>query len=318
MTTALQSDGQAWRDIRHARFTASTVGDLFAEPKTLPQRYVERYGHLVTDAQPMRALKSGPRKGLMVPNPDFAGALREKLEEVGIPVFGQSAMRLIAQVAGQYKYAGAKEQEVSNRSMDRGTVLEHAARYLLDKHWQPIAEVRFQANGEDAGASPDGILQNGEPWECKCPEDYADLILFDQEVADGDHEAMEAWNRDWYWQGCCQAHWSGAEAANIVLFTDRLPVIPLQGEQMINMELNPDAERNICQHLIDYACERLNEQRPWGFAYEFSTDGWWYVARRFPLTDAIRRRIDTTIKAAVSERDRMVQLLKPALSAQPQ
>lgn len=287
LTAPHQTDSQAWKQTRVGRFTASEIGKLFTAPRTITPAHIEQYGHLCTSVERTKELKSGPRKGMIVPNDAFPAALKVAIEEAGVPFFGDTALSLIASKAAE-RISCRSDHSVDTRSTDRGTLLEHAARIILSKYWKHIDGVTFQAYGENSGATPDGLVENGtEPVDTKCPESFGDLLLFDTQVPDGDFDALESWDKGFAWQIMHQAKCCGARFANLVYFTDRLPAIIL-----------PEALVVEVQDVMNHVAYNLGEltNRPWHYKYE--TEGFAFVAKRFELTDERSARIDRILNAA--------------------
>lgn len=286
MTAPVQTDAAAWKQSRLGRFTASDLGKLFTEPRTLSQAHVIEYCHLLPDAKPNgRGYKT---------------ELRQAIADAGISLFGDTAMSLIASKAGE-RLTGVSENQATTRSMDRGTVLELAARYILSYHWKPIDNVTFLPLGENAGATPDGLTDNGHATvDIKCPESFGDVILFDQMVGDVcDFEALESWNKNYAWQIMMQAKCAGTRYGYLVYFTDRLPIHKLD-----------DTERDLIQNMLNDYTWRLGEQtgRPWDYRYE--TNGFHYAAKRFELTDERSKKIDQVLASAEVECQRIMAMMQ--------
>lgn len=284
LTAPQQSDTAAWEATRIGRFTASEVGKLFAEPRTLTAQHVREYCYLLPDTKPTAKT--------------FKTELREKIREAGITLFGDTALGLIASKAGE-RLTGHPKAFASTRSMDRGTMLEHAARHLLSRYWRPIDQVTFQAYGDNAGATPDGLTDGGQSTvDIKCPESFGDVILFDDAITEGDFDALESWNKNYAWQIMMQAKCAGTRYAWLVYFTDRLPL------RKIN-----DIERTEVQAILDYVGERMSEENQFPKTYTYASDGFHFAAKRFELIEERSARIDAVLKAAEDECQRFMAMM---------
>lgn len=296
MTAPVQTDTAAWEETRLGKFTASTIGKLMQEPKSLSVAFMVEHAHLVTDMQMFTALKSGPRKGEPRLTPGFADKLKEACQAQGVPMFGEGAMQLIADKAME-RITGRPTAQVSTRSMDRGTILEYGAAILLSRYWKTIERITWQGYGDNSGATPDGQVERGtESLDIKCKEATSELALFNRSVPDGDFEALESWNKLEAWQIMHQAKCCGMKYANLVYFTDRW------ARQIIT-----DEERREVQYDMDEAANLLGNIRGYPIGYQFERDpnsgvyGFAYVAKRFELTEERSNRIDRVLKAAESE-----------------
>lgn len=280
-----QADVAAWHATRLGRFTASDIGKLFTEPRTLTAQHVREYIYLLPDTKPTAKT--------------FKAELREKIREAGIHLFGDTALGLIASKAGE-RLTGVSEYGASTRSMDRGTMLEHAARVLLSRYWKQIDQVTFQAYGDNAGATPDGLTDGGNATiDIKCPEAFGDVILFDQMIGDVcDFDALESWNKNYAWQIMMQAKCAGTKYGWLVYFTDRLPITKIT-----------DVERMEVQAILDYVGERMSEENMFPKTYTFASDGFHYAAKRFELTEERSKRIDQVLEAAEIECARFMALM---------
>jgi len=285
-----QADDAAWRQTRGGRFTASVIGKLFTEPRTLTAQHVREYCYLLPDT-PVTART-------------FKAELKVKIEEAGIVLFGDTALACIASKAAE-RLSCRTDNSATTRSMERGTLLEYGARILLSKYWKEIDGISWQGYGENSGATPDGLVEKGtETLDIKCPESFGDLVLFEDAVPDGDFEALESWNKGYAWQIMMQAKASGTKHAWLVYFTDRWPRIVITEE-----------ERRIVQQDIDEAADILGNLRGYPMFYRFDVDpdtnvaGFAYVAKRFELTEERSNRIDRVLKAAEDECQRFMALM---------
>ena len=251
-TAPQQGNATAWHDARVGKFTASTIGKLMTPPR-------------MTKELQARA-------------------------DAGEVFFGDTALQLIAVKACE-RLGDVTDATASTRSMDRGTILEHAAIHLLGRKWKAIDHATFMPLGHNAGATPDGLTEGGAATvDIKCPESFADLLRFDLEVKDGDFASLEAWDRGYAWQIMTQAKAAGVRAAWLVYFTDRLPLIPLTED-----------ERDEVQAIMDWHLERRNEEKEYPWHYAFASNGFAFAAKRFTLTDELSERIDRTLAAAEVE-----------------
>lgn len=296
MIAPVQADTAAWEETRLGKFTASTIGKLMQEPKSLSPAFMVDHAHLVTDMEMFTPLKSGPRKGELRLTPGFADKLKDACAAAGIPMFGEGALQLIADKAME-RLSGRPASQVTTRSMDRGTILEYGARILLSRYWKPIEGITWQAYGENSGATPDGQVERGtESLDVKCKEATSELALFSRSVPDGDFDALESWNKLEAWQIMHQAKCCGMKYANLVYFTDRWA-----------RHIITDEERREVQRDMDEVADVLGNVRGYPVGYQFERDpnsgvyGFAYVAKRFELTDERSERIDRALKAAEAE-----------------
>jgi hypothetical protein len=244
--------------------------------------------------------------GKLMTTPRLTKEMKERID-AGAVFFGDTAETYIAQVAAE-RATGVRERNPSTYSMKRGIVLEEAAIHLLTKDWTPIDGCAFMAYGENSGATPDGLLFKGTAtMDLKCPEAYTDVLRFGVEVPDNDFDALEAWDKTYAWQVMHQAKCAGVKEAWLVYFTDRLPWIKLSEE-----------DRDIAQQIIDFACDRLAEGSEFPFGYTFGSDGYFYVARRFELTQERSDKIDRVLMAAEVECVNMQHTFKNLLNQNQQ
>lgn len=222
--------------------------------------------------------------------------------EAGAVFFGDGALSLIAEKATE-RVSGVREVSVANYSMKRGTVLEEAGIHLLSEHWQLIEGCPYLSWGNNSGATPDGLVGKGNAtMDLKCPEAITDVLRFGAEVPDGDFEALVAWDKNYAWQVMHQAKCAGVTEAWLVYFTDRLPWIKLD-----------DEKRDEVQHIIDHACSRFNDENLYPYEYQFASDGFAYVARKFTLTPERSELIDRVLLAAEVECVNMAHKFKNVL-----
>ena len=257
-----------------------------AEPRTIPAHVIEQYAHLVPMELAWKTLKSGPRAGQTVRPDNFNALVRAAMREHGIVLFGDTARKLIASKAGE-PVTGEYEYSADTPSTRRGTILEHACRILLSKYWQPVDGSAWTPLGENSGATPDGTVRKGrETGDFKCPEAFADVLLFD-ELPDGDFEALEEWDKGYAWQIMTQAKAFGVKWANLVYFTDRLPITPITF-----------VEREEVQMVMDYVANELEERTGRSWHYQFATQGFHFAVKRYELTEERSAKIDAVLASA--------------------
>lgn len=298
LTAPAQDSAAAWHGIRLGRFTASTIGELMSEPKSLDEATIIEHGHLVPDDIAWKVLQSGPRKGQRVRVDGFGELLRAEMRKAGLPLFGSTAMECIAKKAAE-RLNHMPSPCAITRSMERGMLLEHPARILLSRYWKHIDTTTFQMFGDNSGATPDGLIAvDDSSWNVKCPEEPGDLLLFADSVADGDFEALERWNKKYAWQTQLEALASGTDHATITLFTDRIPKHQIS-----------DEERREMQDIMNAVAYQLGEVYNRPFSYNYETNGFAFVSRRFELTNERVTRIRNVIRAAEKECVRLMALM---------
>jgi len=297
-----QSDRAAWQDTRAGRFTASRIGALMTERETLTDEELDRYAHLV-NAPRYTGTKTGPNAGEQKQVAGYSKLVRQAMRDKGIVVFGEGALTYIAEKAAE-RLACIPIQTQPTGSMRRGTVLEFAALYLLSLHWRPIDGSLTKMYGDNAAATPDGLVDNATAtMDLKCPESFADVLSYAEQVPDGDFDALEAWNKTYAWQIMMQAKASGLKYAYLVYFTDRMPWQKLTAE-----------EREQVDQILEAACERASQESEYPYHYRFATDGFAFAARRFELTEERSARIDRALEAAEVECTNMMYRFKGHLT----
>jgi hypothetical protein len=173
----------------------------------------------------------------------------------------------------------------------RGLMLEPAALFLLRDVWHRCAPCTWQQFGDNLGSTPDALILTGtEPMDLKCPVNPADVVRFGLEVPDNDFAALLAWEPKYAWQIMVQALTCGSKTAHLVYFTDMLPIIKIT-----------DSDRAIAQALIDETAEKHSEGKSFPWAYQYTSDGFFFVARSFELTDDICTQILSTLERAEAE-----------------
>jgi hypothetical protein len=292
MSTALapqQSDTAAWKSTRAGRFTASRIGALMTERETLTDEEVDKYAHLVSEPR-FTELKSGPNKGERKQVAGYSKLVREAMRGQGIVLFGEGALTYIAEKAAE-RVACLPIQSSPTGSMRRGTVLEFAALFLLTQYWKPVDGCLTKFYGDNAAATPDGLVDDATAtMDLKCPESFADVLRYAEEVPDGDFDALEAWNKTYAWQVMMQAKASGLKYGYLVYFTDRMPWVKLTDEDQEHVRL-----------ILETACERASQESEYPYHYTFASDGFAFAARRFELTEERSKRIDQVLQAAEVE-----------------
>lgn len=231
---------------RVGRFTASMLGELMTEPRTLTAEQKAR-------------------------------------KAAGIPVFGETAKKAIAMKAWE-RLAGVTNTGPLTRATERGNDLEAVAFSLLNQYWRPLtksyANDGFLEYGDHAGATPDAYCDNGQATvDIKCPWNGEKLLLFADEVADDDHEALMGWDKNYYWQVMLQMLAAGTNTGYLVYFDDRVPMIDADVTDYMGLPFT-----------------QFNPERP-GFSF---------VARKFTMKEGIKERVDAVIAAAVSEREAII------------
>lgn len=292
ITSPEQTSSKEWHGIRMKRFTASVHGKLHCEPKKLPTDIIARYENLLPIEHRFKTLKSGLRKGQIVRADGFESMLREVMDAHGVVLFGDTADALIAGKAVE-AHSGIPMHTARTRSMDRGTLLEHAARILMSRYCFEIDTVTFQPLGDDSGATPDGMVGGRRTWQCKCPEQSGDLLRFARQVPEGDFDALVEWNKDYAWQIMVEALASGTDTAAITLFTDRLNATAVKSEEI-----------QLVQDVMDAVANHLGDQLGYPMYYRYEGTGFAQVTRTFTLTAERIKKIERINAAAVIERVR--------------
>lgn len=197
--------------------------------------------------------------------------------------YGQDAKTLIAQKAWE-RLSGITNSGPLTRATDRGNELEAVAFSLLSQYWKPLtknyANDGFLEYGDHAGATPDAYCENGQATvDIKCPWNGEKLLLFADEVADDDHDALLAWDKNYYWQVMLQMLAAGTNTGYLVYFDDRVQLIDADVTDYMGLPFT-----------------QFNPTRP-GFSF---------VARKFTMKEGIKERVDAVIAAAVSEREAII------------
>lgn len=183
------------------------------------------------------------------------------------------------------------DSEAHSFSSRRGLLLEPAAMRLLSGVWKDCKPCTWQPFGTHLGSTPDALVNGGkEPMDLKCPANAADVVRFGLEVVEDDFDSLLAWNPAYAWQIMVQALTCGSGRAHLVYFTDKLPIIKIT-----------DSDREHAQALIVQRAEEMSDMYGYPWNYTLATDGFFFVARSFALTTAIRDRILSTLDRAVAQ-----------------
>lgn len=249
LTAPHQNDNAAWKDTRVGKFTASTLGQLMTTPRVTK---------------------------------DIQARL-----DAGEVVFGDTALSLIsAKAVERLTGTWIKTDEVP--IMKRGLLLEAGGLHLLSQDWTPIEPCTWQPYGKNAGATPDGLMFKGTAcMDLKCPGNAADVVMFNDQVVDGDFDSLLTWDKGYAWQIAMQALACGVTECWLVYFTDRLPVFPITPET-----------REAVQTVIDAQAELYSQESRFPWEYHFGSNGYYFSAKRFTLTDELKSKIERTLAAA--------------------
>ena len=197
--------------------------------------------------------------------------------------------------------------------MKRGMALEPAMRYLLSEYWQTMDATSLQHDGVWM-ATPDGLLRNGEPCDIKCTEEVT-MMQFADEVADGDWDALKAWNKTYAYQLATQAAACGSTHSNLIYCTDAIKAIPLN-EKDIAIIIGSGLH-NEHGGLIAQGCEEIFDETGYAFEYQwndaYSNPGFAFIARRFEIPKDELEQLEKAIRGAYVERDKKVDRLRPML-----
>jgi hypothetical protein len=188
----------------------------------------------------------------------------------------------------------------ANFDMKRGTLLEHAAVYVLSQHWQPVFGCTWMPIGENSGATPDGLLKDGTPLDIKCPSSQVDIMEFADQVKDNDWESLLAWNKSYAWQIATQAMAAGAKEASLLYFTDRLHTNAID-----------DDDAQVCNAIMEAVGDKMLQLTGQIYDYRLYSDsakhGYAFAARRFTIPQEAFDRINSVLKSAEVECQRMVE-----------
>lgn len=198
------------------------------------------------------------------------GALKGYIHEAsnGV-VFGSTALGHIASVLAERTH-GLPSGDYQSRAMERGTDLEPVAKELLSRHWMELEEAQRIHTKYYSSSAPDNYAMQGKMTvDVKCPADGGDVLLFELSVADGSHEDVKRWNKDYYWQVLHQQYSAGVMMGSLVLFDDRQPLIPCDVSEFRDLP-------GTC----------------------FTGNGFAFAAKRCDLTEELALLIDRTLYAA--------------------
>src|SRR5574343_714292 len=243
---------------------------------------------LTAPVQSDRAAWHGTRVGRFTAS--TIGALMTPPRSKG-KTWSDTALTLIATKAVE-RLTGQPVQTAANFSMKRGTLLEHAATYLLSQHWQPVDACTWMPIGDNSGATPDGLLRDGSPVGIKCPENPVTVLEFGDAVPDGDWLALLDWNRTYAWQIATQALAAGSDRASLVYFSDRLPWLQWQED-----------ERDTCNAIMSAVGDKLFNLTTQVYDYHIqpTCEGWAYVARSFGIPQEAFDQLEEVLKRAEVE-----------------
>lgn len=192
--------------------------------------------------------------------------------------------------------------------MRRGLLLEPAALHILSTAWKPCEACTWQAYGDNLGSTPDALVEAGHAtMDLKCPGNPADVVRFADEVVDGDFDTLLAWDSTYAWQVMVQALTCGCDTAHLVYFTDRLPINRLTDEQLQE-----------AQTLIDLRAEQYSQESIYPWSYTYGSDGYFFAARSFRLTDEIKERILSTLERAEAECQAVMMRCGKLLASTPE
>ena len=218
--------------------------------------------------------------------------------------FGQTAMSLIMKKAVE-RINGRPVHTHADFSMKRGTLLEHAMIHLLNKYGTigEIAACTWQPLGTNSGATPDGLLEDGSPVDLKCPQSEVDVYAFGDAVQpDGSWEQLLEWNKDYAWQVATQAMAVGSKYGTLIYATDKMPWVPITGEDV-----------DTCNDIMEAVAEKLTSLTGQIYDYRLSTEngaGFAYVARTVEVPEYAFERIASVLERAEAECTSMVERLR--------
>lgn len=298
MSTALahfvaqDGNSSAWFAARCGKFTASEISRLMSEPKSVTDEDIARYGHLLSDEETWKVLKTGPRAGEREYVTGYASKLIAAASEAGTPIFSSGALSYIDEIAWE-RVTGQGRPSGGGKPTDRGNDLEPVAFEILNRHWTPLTKGEFYPHpvmGSIAGASPDFLMARGqETGDLKCPHTFGHLVSFSF-LRNDDHEAFKAWDVNYYWQVMMQQSCTGTTKGHLTLFDDRAEIVRLTED-----------ERNEAQTILDFMAERRAETTGFGYRYEYASNGFAFVDRWWSITPEIEKRIRVYVAAADKE-----------------
>ncbi len=186
----------------------------------------------------------------------------------------------------------------------RGLLLEPAALHILNKVWRQCDPCTWQAYGDNLGSTPDALVDNGKAtMDLKCPANPVDVVRFADEVIDGDFDTLLGWDTMYAWQIMVQALTTGCGTAHLVYFTDRLPVYKLDHDEL-----------HEAQTLIDQRAEQYSQESIYPWSYTYASDGYYYAAKTFTLTDEIAKQITDKLERCEAECVNIMHKIKALLN----
>lgn len=277
-------------------------GVLMTEPRSVD---IEAIAHLVPRDIGYRELKSGPRKGELTRVPNFRALAIDAARAAGALPFGAEALGMIRSKAIERLTGYHMADGVETAGSRRGLLLEPAALHILSRVWRPLDTCTWQAYGDNLGSTPDALVDGGKStMDLKCPVNPADVVAFADEVPDGDFNSLIAWDSRYAWQVMVQALTCGCDTAHLVYFTDRLPIHKLATDDLQE-----------AQTLIDLRADQHSQESVFPWSYQYATDGYFFAARSFPLTEEIKATILSTLDRAERACIETMERLRPLLSA---
>lgn len=215
-----------------------------------------------------------------------------------------TARRLVVRKALERLTGRSMDPGVDTGATRRGLALEPAALHIIGEHWQPVYLCTWQIYGDNLGATPDALVDDGRStFDLKCPVDPVVVVEYAMAVQDGDFGSLLAWDKGYAWQIMVQALVSGTKQAWLGYFTDRLPVVRLTED-----------ERNMAQHLIDQRCEQMSQEKVYPYTYDYASDGYYYAAKTFTLTDEIAKQITDKLERCEAECVNIMHKIKALLN----
>lgn len=162
----------------------------------------------------------------------------------------------------------------ANFSMKRGTLLEHAACYLLSIYWEALDACTWMPIGDNSGATPDFLKRDNSPGDIKCKESEAEIFDFATEVNDWD--SLMAFNKDEAWQLAVQALAAGTTNATLIYFTDKVAAVHIT-----------DEEFQTCNAIMEVMGDKLFDLTGQVYDYRFNSNqgnpGFMFVAKNIEI-----------------------------------
>jgi hypothetical protein len=180
----------------------------------------------------------------------------------------------------------------ANFSMKRGTLLEHAACYLLSVYWDALDACTWMPIGDNAGATPDFLKRDNSPGDIKCKESEAEIFDFATEVSDWD--SLLAFNKDEAWQIATQALAAGTTKATLIYFTDKVAAVHITDEEFLT-----------CNAIMETMGQKLFDLTGQIYDYRYNSNegnpGFMFVARTIDIPTEAFDRIRKVIARAEQE-----------------